>query len=74
MGSMWGAMRCVNSPVSALDIMDLHRAVDSTPQIGIGDRHHVAEEFPAPAVLSPLGQAEPDPLSDVATRGDQRYA
>jgi hypothetical protein len=41
-------------------MMENQGTIDPFPQVLVLDRHHLPEEFPAPAVLSPL----PDPVSN----------
>lgn len=66
-------MGTIHPPIAAIDLMESHGPVDPLPQIGIGDRYHVAKELPSPVVLSPLRDPKPYALAKVAAWGDEGH-
>ena len=68
------AVRCVEPPSAAFDLMEAQCPVYPLPQIPVLDRDHFPEELPLPLVGPPLGQSQCDAPVDVFARGDQRDA
>jgi hypothetical protein len=67
-------MRGIDSIHAAIELVELHRAIDALPEVEVLDRDHLTEALPAPAVLAPLGKPAADSLADVRTGGDQHHA
>ena len=64
-------MGAVKPPLAALDVMESQRPLHPLPEVEILHRHQLAEEFPAPAVGLPLGQAVLHSVADVSAAPHQ---
>ena len=65
--------RPIETPPPALDFVESQGPIESLPQVRVLHRHHLPEEFPAPAVGPPVWKPKTDPLPDVVAALDQGH-